>query len=100
LREAWRELLFADTDQAAKETRDPVAPAQRSAAALRKVSTGKLEDGTAAHSFATLMDELSTIVRNTCRTPHAGPEAHTFEVVTTANPKQRRALELIKNIQV
>ena len=100
LREAWRELLFADTDQAAKETRDPVAPAQRSAAALRKVSTGKLEDGTPAHSFATLMDELSTIVRNTCRTPHAGPETHTFEVVTTANPKQRRALELIKKIQV
>ena len=46
------------------------------------------------------MDELSTIVRNTCRTPHARPEAHTFEVITTANPKQRRALELIKNIQV
>ncbi len=29
LREAWRELLFADTDQAAKATRDPVAPARR-----------------------------------------------------------------------
>ena len=100
LREAWRELLFADSDQAAKATRDPVAPARRSAAAERKASTRTLEDGTAAHSFATLMDELSTIVRNTCRTPHAGPEAHTFEVITTANPKQRRALELIKNIQV
>jgi len=100
LREAWRELLFADTDQAAKATRDPVAPARRSAAALHKVSTGNLEDGTVAHSFTTLMDELSTIVRNTCRTPHAGPDAHTFEVVTTANPTQRRALELIKSIQV
>ena len=100
LREAWRELLFADTDQAAKATRDPVAPARRSAAAKRKASTRTLEDGTSAHSFATLMGELSTIVRNTCRTPHAGPDAHTFEVVTTANPKQRRALELIKKIQV
>jgi hypothetical protein len=100
MREAWRELLFADTDQAAKATRDPVAPAQRSVAAERKASTGTLEDGTVAHSFATLMDELSTIVRNTCQTPHAGPDTHTFEVVTTANPKQRRALELIKSIQV
>jgi len=100
MREAWRELLFADTDQAAKATRDPVAPAQRSVAAGRKASTGTLEDGTVAHSFSTLMDELSTIVRNTCQTPHAGPDTHTFEVVTTANPKQRRALELIKSIQV
>jgi transposase len=100
LREAWRELLFADTEQVAKATRDPVAPAQRSAAAARKASTRMLEDGTPAHSFATLMDELSTIVRNTCRTPHAGSGTHTFEVVTTANPKQRRALELIQQIQM
>jgi len=100
MREAWRELLFADTDQAAKATRDPVAPAKRSAAAQRKATTRTLEDGTPAHSFTTLMEELSTIVRNTCCTPHAGPEGHTFEVVTTANPKQRRALELIQQIQV
>ena len=33
MREAWRELMFADTDQAAKATRDPVAPAQRCEAA-------------------------------------------------------------------
>jgi transposase len=100
MREAWRELLFADTEQAAKTSRDPVAPAQRSAAAQRKATTRKLEDGTPAHSFTTLMQELSTIVRNTCRTPHAGVDGHTFNVVTTANPKQRRALELIQAIQV
>jgi len=100
MREAWRELLFADTDQAAKATRDPVAPAKRSAAAQRKATTRKLEDGTPAHSFSTLMDELSTIVRNTCRTPHAGPDGYTFEVVTTASPKQRHALELIQQIQM
>ncbi len=100
LREAWRELLFADTEQVAKATRDPVAPAQRSAGARRKAGTHTLEDGTPAHSFATLMDELSTIVRNTCHTPHAGSDSHTFEVTTTANPKQRRALELIQQIQV
>ena len=100
MREAWRELLFADTDQAAKATRDPVAPAKRSATAQRKATTRKLEDGTPAHSFSTLMDELSTIVRNTCRTPHTGPDGYTFEVVTTANPKQRHALGLIQEIQM
>jgi hypothetical protein len=34
MREAWRELLFADEDLEAKIDRDPVAPAQRSAQAL------------------------------------------------------------------
>src|SRR5690606_38574937 len=37
MREAWRELLFADEDTQAKLSRDPVAPAQRSDEALRKV---------------------------------------------------------------
>ena len=38
LRDAWRDLLFADPDQAAKGTRDPVAPAVRSKAAQAKAS--------------------------------------------------------------
>lgn len=97
LREAWRELMFADAEQQAKHTRDPVAPAVRSKAALAKAARHTLDDGTPAHSFATLMAELATIVRNTCRTPHAGPEAPTCEVLTTPNPKQQRALELVQH---
>jgi Transposase DDE domain len=100
LREAWRELMFADTDQQAKVTRDPVAPAKRSAAALLKVASHTLDDGTPAHSFSTLLAELATIVRNTCRTPNAGDDAPTFDLLTTPNPKQQRAFELIKTIQV
>src|SRR6266702_3692319 len=38
MREAWRELMFADTEQKAKATRDPVAPAKRSKAALAKAT--------------------------------------------------------------
>src|SRR5262249_42333747 len=64
MREAWRELIFADEDQAAKATRDPVAPARRSAAAEDKASSKRLEDGTPVHSFHTLLAELSAIVRN------------------------------------
>jgi hypothetical protein len=100
MREAWRELMFADPDQAAKTRRDPVAPATRSKAALAKAAQHTLDDGTPVHSFATLLGELATIVRNTCRTPQAAPEAPTFEVLTTPSPKQKRALELMQQIQM
>ncbi len=100
MREAWRELMFADTDQAAKATRDPVAPAKRSEAALEKVAEHTLSDGTPAHSFSTLMAELATIVRNTCRAPAAQADAPTFAVLTTPNAKQRHALELIQQIKL
>ena len=99
MREAWRELMFADPDQDAKKTRDPVAPAKRSEAAEIKATSRQLRDGTPTHSFSTLLDELGTIVRNTCRTPDAGPHAPTFDVTTISNPKQQRAFELIKSIQ-
>jgi transposase len=100
LREAWRELMFADTDQESKAARDPVAPAKRSTAALAKVASKHLNDGTSAHSFCTLLAELATIVRNTCRTPSAGNDAPTFDVTTTSNLKQKRALELLQQIQL
>jgi hypothetical protein len=91
--------MFADTDQKAKASRDPVAPAKRSKAALAKVARHTLDDGTPAHSFSTLLAELATIVRNTCRTPHAGPDAPRFELTTTPNEKQKRALNLIEQIR-
>jgi hypothetical protein len=99
LREAWRELLFADTEQQTKATRDPVAPATRSDSAQAKAATHCLIDGTPAHSFATLMDELARIVRNTCRAPNAEPDAPTFEVTTTAEPMHLRALALVQAIR-
>jgi len=39
MREAWRELMFADKDLQARKHRDPVAAAQRSEACLEKVAT-------------------------------------------------------------
>jgi hypothetical protein len=83
MREAWRALLFADEDQAAKSQRDPVAPAKRSADALNKAHTHILSDGTTVHSFRTLLEELSTIVRNICRTAAKDTaQAPTFTIVT------------------
>ena len=100
MRQAWRELMFADTEQGIKATRDPVAPARRSASAQAKASSHTLDDGAPAHSFATLMADLATIVRNTCRTPHAGPHAPSFTVTTSPTQTQQRAFDLIQQIKV
>jgi transposase len=99
LREAWRELMFADIEIEAKAIRDPVAPAARSESAQTKASRRTLIDGTPAHSFSTLMAELASIVRNTCRTPSAGPDAPTFDLTTNASPTQQRALVLAQDIK-
>ena len=98
--EAWRPLLFSDEDLEAKTTRDPVAPASRSEAAQHKALSRTLEDGSQVHSFCTLLKLLSGIVKNICRIPAAGPDAPTFEVLTTPNPKQQSALDLLKTIQL
>ena len=99
--EAWRPLLFCDEDQEAKKTRDPVAPTKRSQAALDKVHSKTLTDGSTVHSFQTLLKELSTIVRNVCRRPGAATnDETTFDVVTTPSPTQQRAYDLLKSILV
>ena len=100
LREAWRELLFADTDTDAKATRDPVAPARRSPAARRKIATRTLDDGTPAHSFATLLADLASIVRNTCHAPNDTRSEAAFQITTTANAQQQRALDLAQAIHL
>jgi len=98
--QAWRPLLFADEEQAAKAQRDPVAPARRSASALRKVSNRTLEDGTCVHSFDSLLHHLSTIVRNACHHPGASAHEATFTLDTAPDAKQLQALELLKTIAV
>ena len=98
--EAWRPILFSDEDQQAKLTRDPVAPAKRSEEALRKVQSKNLDDGSAVHSFQTLLKLLSGIVRNVCRIPGGELDTPTFDVLTTPNAKQQRALDLLGTIDV
>ncbi len=95
--EVWRPLLFADEDQQAKALRDPVAPAERSKSALKKIGKKRLDDGSPIHSFRTLLDHLGEIVRNTCRCPNADPEA-TFHKTTSPNAKQLQALDLLRKI--
>lgn len=99
MRQAWRPITFADTDLQAKTTRDPVAPAKRSKAALAKASTQALDDGTPVHSFSTILAELSCIARNTCRVPSEKDDAPIFSIITTPTPLQNRALDLIRSIK-
>ena len=99
MREAWRPLLFADEEVEAKKRRDPVAPARRSASAEEKAVTKKRTDGGPAHSFSTLLQELSAIVRNVCTAPGGGEDRPTFQILTTPNDTQRRALDLVATIQ-
>ena len=92
LERAWAPLLFRDEER--PELADPVAPARRSAAALRKARTGRLADGTATHSFRTLLAELGTLTRNLV-VPAGAPDEAAFEITSTPTPLQARALALL-----
>ena len=100
MREAWRELLFADEDLEAKRTRDLVAAAKRSQEALHKITERTLQDGSPVHSFRTLLQELATIVRNTCVTRSAKTGVPGFQMLTTPNGTQQRAMQLLQQISV
>jgi hypothetical protein len=60
----------------------------------------RLEDGTEAKSFHTLLASLSTIVRSACRRQGAEPEESSFTMMTRANAEQKRASALLGTITV
>ena len=98
MRKAWAPLCYTDTEP--DDTGDPVLPARRSEPALTKVHTHTLPDGSGAHSFRTLLDSLSTIVRSSHAVPRAGggKGKATIEVTTRPDAGQERALKLLKDI--
>jgi hypothetical protein len=99
--EAWAPLTFKDeADADARRLADPVAPARRSQAALAKVHTRTLPDGTPAMSFTRLLAHLATVVRNTMRPSSARPGEATFTLTTRPDAKQQQALDLIAAIAV
>jgi transposase len=98
--QAWRPLIYADEEQQAKASRDPVAPAKRSDSAMQKVHTKCLDDGSPVHSFRSLLDHLGAIVRATCRCPGEKDDSSTFTIITKANPKQQKAFDLIESIKL
>lgn len=89
LKAAWKPLLFTDENPSASE--DPVAKAVRSEQAEQKARTKRTTDGQPAHSYQTLLRELSTQTRN--RTRLTG-RTDTFEKLTQPTPLQAQALKL------
>ncbi len=100
MKEAWRPLMFSDEDLDAKAERDPILPAKRSRSAMKKVNTKKLEGGETVHSFRTLLKDLSSIVRNTCRREEAKDSESSFSIDTTPSQSQQKALDLIAQISM
>jgi transposase len=95
--QAWRPLTFADEDQDAKKTRDPVAPAKRSDEALAKAALKTTENDEPVHSFRSLLNHLGSIVRNHC-TRDSKLDLPPLVIDSTPTPYQQKALDLLKEI--
>ena len=100
LRRALAPLLFDDeTLHEARRTRDPVATAKPTLRAREKKARRRTDDGLALHSLDTLIAELATRCRNTCRVP-SDPAAPPFSLLTEPTQTQRRAAQLIEMFPV
>lgn len=95
MRRSLAPLLFED-EQLSQDRlrRDPVAPAESSASAQTKKADRTTTDGLPVHSFDTLLQQLSTRCRNTCRIA-AEPDAPSFHQLTEPTPLQSRAFQLL-----
>ena len=94
MKQALAPILFYDNDKpaaAAKRT-DPVAPAERSDAALAKAARKRTQDDHPVHSFTSLLADLATICANHIQPAHDMPA---FTMITTPTPLQRQAFELL-----
>jgi len=93
LRRTLAPLTFTDEHTPART--DPVAPAERSAAAARKASRRTDHTGQPVRSFRTLLDHLATLTRNDIQYGPDGPVVPTLAVPTEA---QRQVFELLDTV--
>jgi hypothetical protein len=95
MEQALAPMLFKDDDHDAAEAArtSPVAPAQRSARALKKAATKKTPERLPVHSFKSLLGDLATIAAN--RIQPTDDQAGAFTLITTPTPLQRHAFELL-----
>ena len=90
LRKTWAPMTF--TDQHPPDRDNPVAPAQRSADAQAKASTGHDPAGNPLRSFRGLLAHLATLTRNQIHYHHTHIE---IPMLTHPTDDQRRAFTLI-----
>jgi hypothetical protein len=88
-------LLFDDHDRAAAvaQRKSIVAPAERSPAAKRKVTSRRTDDGLPVHSFRSLINDLATVCLN--KVSLLSNQKYKFELPTKPTPLQARAFQLL-----
>jgi len=95
MRKALSPVLFQDDElDEARWQRDPVAKAEASQSVRKKKRTKKTDDGWPIHSLRTLLNELGTRCKNTCRAGE-GKTAIRFEQLTEASSFQQHVFELL-----
>jgi Transposase DDE domain len=92
LRKAWAPLTYTDEHPPVRD--NPVAPAQRSAAAHTKAAHKRDADGNPLRSFRGLIDHLATLTRDRIRYHDTDIE---IDKLTDPTPDQRRAFDLINS---
>jgi hypothetical protein len=94
LKQALAPILFVDNDKpaAAAKRANPVAAAQRSDEALAKAARKRTTEGTAVHSFTSLLADLATVCANQVQPTDDMPA---FTMITSPTALQRRAFELL-----
>jgi transposase len=96
MRKALSPVLFQDDElDEARWTRDPVAKAESSESARAKKANRETPDGWPVHSLHTLMANLATRCKNTCRTGE-GKNTLRFDQITEATTFQRHVFELLE----
>ena len=85
--------LFNDEEHGGAQRESSVAKAQRSERAQKKLASRQAEDGKPIHSFATLLEDLSTLSRHTIRPMIKG--AVPLYKLTKPTPVQAKALKLL-----
>jgi transposase len=95
MRKALAPALFEDEElDRSRWTRDPVAKAQPSRSVRNKKRDKTTPEGWPVHSFASLLADLATRCRNTCRAG-AGKRVLRFDQLTEPTPFQEHALALL-----
>lgn len=95
MQKALAPILFTDHDPDAAEAErtSAVAPAVRSSAARKKLSTRRSDDGHPLHAFDTLLKDLATLTKNTTS---VGDSDVTFEQYAEPTALQQRAFQLLE----
>ncbi len=95
MRKALAPVLFQDEElDADRWARDPVARAEPSPGVKEKKRTKKTGAGWPVHSLRTLLNEMATRTRNTCRAGE-GRNALRFEQITETTPFQQHVFDLL-----